>query len=214
MSWCPALFGKLPSHGDFLRRGISPKLADRLDVWSTAGITALRARDPDGWKQRFTRAPAVRFLIPARAWDCSTIMGLVRPSADGVGRIFPVFALAVGSEEAEHYIQTAATMASLDDLDAMLKAPFAGLDQLLRALSEWSSRIPPLDSDGGDLILSPASEDRWLAASAAPPVISVQHSFWLRTAPDSVDQVMIRRGIPDANDVWGVSELRSAPVTK
>ncbi len=39
----PALFGKLPGHGDFVSRGVPGGLRDRLDQWLSDWLAAARA---------------------------------------------------------------------------------------------------------------------------------------------------------------------------
>ena len=81
------LYGKLPGHGDFVRRGLGALVADRLDAWMQAGFA--RADDP---------AAAIADMMPVRLAstaieDGALAIGAVITSRDKVGRAFPLIAL-------------------------------------------------------------------------------------------------------------------------
>jgi type VI secretion system protein ImpM len=81
------LFGKLPSAGDFLSRGLAAAERERLDLWLSAEMAAARERLGAGFESSFDAAPPWRF-----AWDegGSWAAGALAPSTDTVGRRFPI----------------------------------------------------------------------------------------------------------------------------
>ena len=81
------LFGKLPAHGDFVRRGLPGALVDSLDAWLQAELG--RAEDP---------AAAITAIRPARLASTAIAPGQLALGAlvagrDRVGRSYPLLAL-------------------------------------------------------------------------------------------------------------------------
>jgi type VI secretion system protein ImpM len=81
------LFGKLPSHGDFISRGLTDNEVARLDDWLSTSLS--EAAVQDGFDDLYALAPAWRFVIELDGW---TACGVMAPSADRVGRAFPIMA--------------------------------------------------------------------------------------------------------------------------
>ncbi len=79
------VFGKLPAHGDFLRRGLGDGAADELDDYLSASLSDA-AMLPD-FDELYASAPAWRFLVDIGP---VTMCGVIAPSVDRVGRQFPV----------------------------------------------------------------------------------------------------------------------------
>jgi type VI secretion system ImpM family protein len=84
------LFGKLPSHGDFLRRRVSDQFIDAWDAWLRQCLSKSQAALGDRWVDVYLTSPAWRFVAAARACGPAPIIGLMVPSVDRVGRFFPL----------------------------------------------------------------------------------------------------------------------------
>ncbi len=91
------LLGKLPAHGDFVRRGSLPaSFCTPWDAWLQEGIAAARARIGEArWESVWDAAPAWRFALPAGACGPDAAAGVLLPSRDSVGRRFPLTIAAV-----------------------------------------------------------------------------------------------------------------------
>jgi type VI secretion system protein ImpM len=96
----PILFGKLPAHGDFVARGLSPARRDQLDRWLADEMARGLIAHGDAFADRFDIAPVWRFSMPEA--EGGWISGALAPSADAVGRRFPLLAAmpSVGHAEA------------------------------------------------------------------------------------------------------------------
>ena len=81
MNAAAALFGKLPSQGDFVARGLPAGLRLPLDRWLTRHL-ALRAKRPETWP--------VDGLRITFGFEATTLTGLILPSSDRAGRAFPL----------------------------------------------------------------------------------------------------------------------------
>jgi type VI secretion system protein ImpM len=84
------LYGKLPSHGDFLKRRVPPEFEAPWDEWLQAGIAASRELLAEGWPETYLTSPVWRFALTGGACGRSSVAGLLAPSVDRVGRYFPL----------------------------------------------------------------------------------------------------------------------------
>ncbi len=83
-------YGKLPSHGDFLRRRVSDAFVDAWDAWLRECLTASRTALGPRWLNVYLTSPAWRFVCAAGACGPSPVIGIAAPSVDQVGRYFPI----------------------------------------------------------------------------------------------------------------------------
>lgn len=81
------LFGKLPTHGDFVARGLPAIERDRIDDWLSTSIVGAREALGEDFRERFDSAPPWRFV---RRDDDGWTAGALVPSMDSAGRRFPV----------------------------------------------------------------------------------------------------------------------------
>lgn len=88
------LFGKLPSHGDFVSRGLSDPLGRALDGWLSASLAEASA-SPD-FDALYAAAPVWRFRV---AFGDLPHCGVLALSVDAVGRRFPILAGVRGSSD-------------------------------------------------------------------------------------------------------------------
>ncbi|SFS03858.1 type VI secretion system protein ImpM [Sphingomonas jatrophae] len=113
------LFGKLPSHGDFIARGLDPARRQALDEWLASALAEAQDVHGDTFEPRYDSAPAWRF-----AWEESEgwLAGAMAPSMDSVGRRFPILVAAHTGERS-----AAAGLAQACE-DAIYQAFARGLD--------------------------------------------------------------------------------------
>ena len=83
MTRAPFLFGKLPAHGDFVARGLSPSEAEAWDTGLSSSLAAARDAYGDTFPDRYAAAPPWRFCRGGEA-------GAIAPSVDRAGRRFPI----------------------------------------------------------------------------------------------------------------------------
>lgn len=90
------LWGKLPAHGDFVSRGIGPDERDELDSWLAGSLE--RAKTADDWEDRYDEAPPWRLAwTDGERWTA----GALAPSADRVGRRYPILLTLTGLADAQ-----------------------------------------------------------------------------------------------------------------
>jgi type VI secretion system protein ImpM len=83
-------YGKLPSHGDFLKRRVLDSFLNPWDEWLQAGIAASRESLGPHWPEVYLTSPVWRFAAAANACGREAVGGLIAPSVDRVGRYFPL----------------------------------------------------------------------------------------------------------------------------
>ena len=81
-------YGKLPSHGDFLRRRVSDAFVGVWDAWLQECIAASRALLGDRWLDVYLTSPAWRFACAGGTFGPAPVIGVMVPSVDRVGRYF------------------------------------------------------------------------------------------------------------------------------
>jgi type VI secretion system protein ImpM len=86
-------FGKMPKAGDFVSRNVDAPVKDGFDRWLQASISESRAQMKDSWTSAFLTAPIWRFLLHKQFNDSKSVLGVMIPSVDKVGRYFPLAVL-------------------------------------------------------------------------------------------------------------------------
>ncbi len=84
------LFGKLPSHGDFLQRRVSEAFVAAWDPWLQACLSEVHESLGSDWLNVYLTSPVWRFACAAGACGPAPVIGLMVPSVDRVGRYFPL----------------------------------------------------------------------------------------------------------------------------
>ena len=83
-------YGKLPSHGDFLRRRVSDAFVGVWDGWLQECMAASREALGDKWLDVYLTSPVWRFSCAAGTCGPAAVVGVMVPSVDRVGRYFPL----------------------------------------------------------------------------------------------------------------------------
>ena len=170
----PGFYGKLPARGDFLTRALPRSFVDPWDRWLQTGMAGLsreRLPEPDGgWRN----AATWRFAVMPGLCGPSGMAGILAPSADRVGRRFPLtIALPLPGDAALATLPDALA-AWFDALDGVIADALdvAGDPAVLEAeLADFDSPmvprrpVGPADRDGLAVTLAP---DQPLAAGFAP----------------------------------------------
>lgn len=85
-------FGKIPSVGDFVSRGLDAATVGRLDLWLSELLAGCQEQYP-GLLSRWDTLPVVRFVLSGDVLSEQVYAGVLGPSQDSVGRIFPLVIL-------------------------------------------------------------------------------------------------------------------------
>lgn len=84
------IYGKLPAHGDFIFRNLSPAFINQWDEWLQMYVSASREQIGEDWLDIYLTSPIWRFVLSSGVIDEKIWAGVIMPSVDRVGRFFPV----------------------------------------------------------------------------------------------------------------------------
>ncbi|WP_165390273.1 type VI secretion system-associated protein TagF [Thalassococcus sp. S3] len=82
-------FGKMPQRGDFVARGLPRNVENTLDQWLRGAMRASQSALGTGWLDAFLVAPVWRLALPPGIAGPHTVIGVMMPSVDRIGRYFP-----------------------------------------------------------------------------------------------------------------------------
>ena len=91
------LFGKLPSKGDFVSRGLSPEFLAAFEPWLAAIVQEARDLLGGDWQAIYDTAPIWRFWIGPET-GLRACAGVLAASRDRVGRRYPLVLLVDGGD--------------------------------------------------------------------------------------------------------------------
>jgi type VI secretion system protein ImpM len=118
-----ALYGKHPGRGDFLTRGIAPRLQAPLEAWLDQVLAELRDTLGPEWETVWDSGTCLNFWVGEAIWGLP-VAGVMRSSRDKVGRRFPLMILAQGEVPAPPTLGPDPWhRAVAEALDASLSAP-------------------------------------------------------------------------------------------
>ena len=162
------LFGKLPAHGDFVRRGWPDATVDAVDRWLTETIGTARAARADADFAAWMRgAPLWRGYVPPGKLGPYALHLAVAPSVDRAGRLFPVAAGVAGSAGlAWAHAEQAGEL-----VDAAIYRALAGDADADAAVGMISASLNSLNIDDGE-DQGPGISAWWLEHDGAPIVAS------------------------------------------
>src|ERR1700733_5055101 len=83
-------FGKLPSHGDFVRRRVADDFVAGWDAWLQSCLAQSRETLGDKWLDTYLTSPVWRFALAPAVCGAAAVAGILVPSVDRVGRYFPL----------------------------------------------------------------------------------------------------------------------------
>lgn len=146
--------GKLPSHGDFVRRRVPDAFARRWDEWLDAGIAASRAVLGEAWLDCYLAGPIWRFVVAPGCCGEAAAAGILMPSIDRVGRHYPLTIVAPLPERAAPLSVVLAASEWFRDIES------AGLSALVAdfRFDDFDARLAQtlLPALLGDLVEAPA----------------------------------------------------------
>jgi type VI secretion system protein ImpM len=149
-------FGKFPALGDFVRGGVSRRFVEAWDTFLQQGLLASREALGDSWREAYQTAPIWRFALGAAVVKGGPYYGVMMPSQDAVGRLFPLTLVAEGAPAplSDDGFFIPVEDAALNMLDSLRGKP--DLEAMLAALPEAGSSIPVA-----------ADQSRWRSAPGA-----------------------------------------------
>jgi type VI secretion system protein ImpM len=131
-------YGKLPSRGDFLRVGLSRMFCTAWDGWLQEVMPPSR----EAFDVALRSAPAWHFAFGAGACGPHAACGLLLPSADRVGRVFPLLIAAEAARSSDAFLD-AAEQIGIAAINGSLSP-----EALAQQLGKAARPLPPCASGG------------------------------------------------------------------
>ena len=86
----PGYFGKLPARGDYLARGLPASFLDPWEEWLHGVWHSGQQRLGEVWPPLIADGPVWRFVLDEDVCGPDAVAGLLIPSCDKLGRVFPL----------------------------------------------------------------------------------------------------------------------------
>lgn len=83
------IYGKLPTHGDFIQRNLPSGFVSEWDQWLQHYIAGAKEKIGSDWLDIYLTSPIWRFVFSHGVIDDGRWAGIMMPSVDQVGRYFP-----------------------------------------------------------------------------------------------------------------------------
>lgn len=210
-------FGKMPAHGDFVSRGLSPGLVSHWDDWLGRGLAASMETLHTRWLDHYLSGPIWRFALAAGLISEEAWLGVMLPSVDRVGRYFPLTGF--GALDADRSLWATA-IAAEQWHDALERALLNALEQDTvdaAALAQQLTELPtltlapllPRNVPSAGAITLARDLDHPLAALSAPLLETLaaarygRFSIWWTTGSEFVaPRIDIYAGLPEAGRFW------------
>jgi type VI secretion system protein ImpM len=171
------LYGKLPTHGDFLRRRVADDFIAAWDPWLQSCIAESRAVLGEQWLSVYLTSPVWRFALGPRVCGAAPAAGLLVPSVDRVGRYFPLTLvwptpITLSTLEVAIHFQHGFECAErlLLDTLALEHFEFADFDQRVMELADKFGPVP----QPGTLRMTKESATAVVLSNARPWYIPLQ----------------------------------------
>ena len=85
----PGFYGKMPSHGDFVKIHLPRSFIDPWNTWLQASLHQTKTTLGDDWIDAYLTSPIYRFILSPGICGNHQWMGVMMPSMDSIGRYFP-----------------------------------------------------------------------------------------------------------------------------
>ena len=119
-------YGKVPALGDFLSRNLPARFVETWYGWVRGALAECARAGGDRWRDRYLAGPVWRFAIAPPAAGGAGRIGVLAPSADRLGRCFPMLVARPVPEGAPVLEHALAWTSGLDDAEAAVRAVIAG----------------------------------------------------------------------------------------
>ena len=129
----PFVFGKLPTHGDFVARGLDPDARAAWDEWASDGLQRAQAALGPAYEAAYAAAPPWRFAFGPGVFGPGWRAGALACSVDRAGRRFPVVAGLAWTGEPEGDVEAVGEAAEAVVYEALAESDTA--DALLARLA-------------------------------------------------------------------------------
>jgi type VI secretion system protein ImpM len=205
-------FGKIPSHGDFVRRNLPHAFVDPWDEWLQQAVAASKTELGEAWLNTYLTSPVWRFVLQPGVCGDEGWAGILMPSVDRVGRYFPLTVAASLGEAAQPFqlasrartwFEAAENVAlqvlEQDHVDAdALGESISGIDD--SSLKSESDDLPALAGGAWGLRIT-GGDGPGLAPAVSHELVRFQvgvYSLWWNDGSDDLSSMaLVAPSLPD-----------------
>lgn len=203
-------FGKLPSHGDFVRRALPSELISLWDPWLQAGLAESRQVLGEIWLERYLSGPIWRFGLSAGVCGDAPWLGAMMPSVDRVGRYFPLTVATRMPADQGLFATAAGAGPWLGELEQVMLRALEEDGLTADDLAEQLAGITPLA--GGTP--GPPGEDPCPVEPSAPIAVPLGDAAKLQEATEALMEAMTRRCLGPFSVWWSAGSAYVAPTAR
>lgn len=181
-------FGKIPALGDFFRTGLPQAFVEGWDRWLQQALMQGRGQLGPLWTDRYMTAPIWRFALAPGQAGPQAMLGVLMPSVDRVGRLFPLTLAAPAPAEAplrlllgQEELLAQLELIALDSLDDSMNRP--QLEARLAALAPVAALAPGRLRPLGEGFSARGRCPRGLLLDLAQPPVSRVAAGFLAALP-------------------------------
>lgn len=219
-------FGKLPSHGDFIDRGLPRAFISRWDQWLQGVFASSRQHLGAAWLDYYLSAPLWRFVLTPGVCGPAGWQGLIMPSVDRANRHFPL-TIARPRDSADctlaMLLDHAAWFHRCEEVALGALDPTVDADTLFARLQAITPAAPaphrtPCPSPAADdalawqFALPPQPVAQTLAYSLTEALLrhtGIPYSLWWSEGSQVIDRsLLIHRGLPTNHDFTALLDGR------
>lgn len=205
-------FGKIPNHGDFVRRNLPRAFVDPWDEWLQRAVAASKTEMGEAWLNTYLTSPVWRFVLQPGVCGDDGWAGILMPSVDRVGRYFPLTVAASLGEAVQPFDLAARAGSWFDaaenvalqvleqdrvDADA-LEMSISGIDE--RSLQSDSDDLPVLAGGAWGLRIT-GGGGPGLASAVSHELVRFQvgdYSLWWNDGSDELSPMaLVAPSLPD-----------------
>lgn len=208
-------FGKIPSLGDFLRFDLPQSFVGAWDRLLQDALPHVRGTLGQRWNACYSTAPIWRFTLTAGLAGPQGAQGVVMPSVDRVGRLFPLTiaaTLPAGRSAVQAHLAATQTFEALEliALDALDDAmTLAQLTERVRAVRLPGLQSTPIFAAGTGFlaVTMPGGAEPGHAIAAHEAAARFHRPSVWTAVLDGDTRMLLVNGLPGRNCIVGLFDL-------
>lgn len=214
-------FGKMPAVGDFFRLRAPRDFVEVWDQWLQQGMLDGSRSLGAGWDNYYMSTPLWRFSLSAGLAGAQSVMGVLMPSVDRVGRRFPLTLVAVRADRTPvilSHLRTDALFRLIEDVALAALDDTMTRDRLDEELHALPLPAAAMDTDSGSgprgaITFTAPADGAGPAADLAAAHLADRYrrpSVWSAEV-DGTQHLMICEGLPEGSTMQALFNL-NAPI--
>ncbi|WP_157822394.1 type VI secretion system-associated protein TagF [Psychromonas sp. Urea-02u-13] len=212
------VYGKLPSHGDFVHRNLPTKFISTWDEWLQQFVSGSQEKMGEHWLDVYLTSPIWRFVLSDGIIDENHWAGIVLPSVDQVGRYYPFSMVIPLSSTINPFEFLSANSYWFEQIEELALRALDGqisLDELVVMTEHRKSMLPMAYRKTGQRISGNSSQQINLQFAEELPSNAYAHlldslltsnmgaySLWSTSGSENIAPCLVNtRGLPSSSQI-------------